>query len=259
VYINVVKDKKPMTYRPGDPMTLQIRVTDTGIGIPADKFETIFEPFTLLTPSYRGLYQGSGLGLYAVKHYVKQMKGTINLESELGQGSCFTVTLPLKVAEASDLEHNLKESESNTSSDCSVKEEEAQKQAPAPSSHQAAIETYQVHPDPDSQKKKATVLLVEDHQLIAHTHQYYLRQTGCTADIAATGQSALDQAAQKHYDLIFMDVGLPDKQGTEVTQELRQNGWKGPIIGLTGHAGNPEYRKACFEVGMNEVIGNPVD
>ncbi len=70
---------------------------------------------------------------------------------------------------------------------------------------------------------------------------------------------ALDQAAQKHYDLIFMDVGLPDKQGTEVTQELRQNGWKGPIIGLTGHAKNPEYRKTCFEVGMNEVIGKPAD
>ncbi len=95
--------------------------------------------------------------------------------------------------------------------------------------------------------------------MIAHTHQYYLRQAGCTADIAATGQSALDQAAQKHYDLIFMDVGLPDKSGIEVTQELRQNGWKGPIIGLTGHAKNPEYRKACFKAGMNKVIGKPVD
>ncbi len=256
VHINVVEDKKPSAPPvPGDFITLQIRVTDTGIGIPKDKFETIFEPFTLLTPSYRGLYQGSGLGLYAVKCYVEQMQGTIDVESELGKGSCFTVNLPLKVADASDLTQNPEEPEPSASSDSPAKE--AQEQAPAPSSHQATIESHQAHPD--SPKKKATVLLVEDHPLIAHTHQYYLRQTGCTTDIAATGQSALDQAAQKHYDLIFMDVGLPDKSGIEVTQELRESGWKGPIIGLTGHAKNPEYRKACFKAGMNEVIGKPVD
>ncbi len=245
VHINVVEDKKPTASAPGDPITLQVRVTDTGIGIPKDKFETIFEPFTLLTPSYRGLYKGSGLGLYAVKKYVEQMQGTIDLESELGKGSCFTVNLPLKVAGASDLEHNSKAPESNISLESHIPDfpEKEQKAEPAPASH----------------KKKATVLLVEDHWLIAEANQFHLQQIGCTVDIATTGQSALDQVAQKHYDLIFMDVGLPDKQGTEVTQELRESGWKGPIIGLTGHAKNPEYRKACFKAGMNEVIGKPVD
>ncbi len=76
------EDKKPVTHIPGDQIILRFRVTDTGMGIPKDKFETIFEPFTLLTPAYRGLYQGSGLGLYAVKRYVEQMQGHIDLESE---------------------------------------------------------------------------------------------------------------------------------------------------------------------------------
>ena len=262
VQIDVVDNEhKNSSYIPGDSLTLQIRVTDTGIGIPKDKFETIFEPFTLLTPSYRGLYQGSGLGLYAVKCYVEQMQGTIDVESELGKGSCFTVNLPLKVAGASDLTQNPEKPDNDTPSDSSVTETQEQ-QAPAPSSNKttiATLESHQMHPDPDSPKKKATVLLVEDHWLIAEANQFHLRQIGCAVDIAATGQAALDQTAQKHYDLIFMDVGLPDKQGTEVTQELRESGWKGPIIGLTGHAKNPEYRKACFKAGMNEVIGKPVD
>ncbi len=260
VQIDLVEkeDKKPVTHIPGDQIILRFRVTDTGMGIPKDKFETIFEPFTLLIPAYRGLYQGSGLGLYAVKRYVEQMQGHIDLESELGKGSCFTVTLPLKVAKASDLTQNSKEAKHDIPSDAPAKEERTL----APSFHKttmATIESKSHQACSSSQNKKATVLLVEDHWLIAEANQFYLQQIGCAVDIAATGQSALDQVAQKQYDLIFMDIGLPNKQGTEVTQELRQQGWKGPIIGLTGHAKNPEYRKTCFEVGMNEVIGKPTD
>jgi len=155
------------------------------------------------------------------------------------------------VAEASDLKQNSKETENDRPSKAPIKE--VQEQTPLASSHDASTDSCEPH------TTKATVLLVEDHFLVAYTNQFYLREIGCAVDIATTGQAALDQVAQKHFDLIFMDIGLPDREGTEVTKELRQSGWKGPIIGLTGHAKNPEYRTSCFEVGMNEVIGKPAE
>lgn len=76
---------------------LQLSVEDTGIGIPEDKFDVIFERFTRLTPSYQGIYEGSGSGLYAVKQYVSAMRGSVNVSSGLlGHGTCFSVMLPLK-------------------------------------------------------------------------------------------------------------------------------------------------------------------
>jgi PAS domain S-box-containing protein len=88
----------PTTYQVGDPVTLIVRVTDTGIGIPEDKHDEIFESFSRLSSSYRGVYPGYGLGLHAVKHYVKNMRGDIRVDSEVGRGSCFTCTLPFVIS-----------------------------------------------------------------------------------------------------------------------------------------------------------------
>ncbi len=88
----------------GETTKIQILVKDTGIGIPKDKFDTIFEHFSRLTPAYEGNYKGAGLGLYTVKRYIEAMKGNIYVESELEQGSCFIVTLPFIVADHSDQE-----------------------------------------------------------------------------------------------------------------------------------------------------------
>ncbi|WP_019216009.1 ATP-binding protein [Legionella tunisiensis] len=88
----------------GQPVELEFVVEDSGIGIPQDKFETIFENFSRLTPSYQGLYKGAGLGLYTVKRYIDAMQATIDLESEVGKGSCFTIKLPLIVSDHSDRE-----------------------------------------------------------------------------------------------------------------------------------------------------------
>ncbi len=74
------------------------------MGIPKDKFETIFEHFSRLTPSYQGMYKGSGLGLYTVKRYIEAMNATIKVESEVGKGTRFIITLPLTVSNHSDRE-----------------------------------------------------------------------------------------------------------------------------------------------------------
>lgn len=75
---------------------LQLTVEDTGMGIPEDKMDTIFESFSRLTPSYQGIYKGSGLGLYTVKRYLKMLNGDIRVESQLDRGSRFIVTVPLE-------------------------------------------------------------------------------------------------------------------------------------------------------------------
>ncbi|MDB2592926.1 HAMP domain-containing histidine kinase [Gammaproteobacteria bacterium] len=80
-------------------MTVRVVVEDSGVGIPKDKLDVIFEHFSRLTPSFRGLYKGSGLGLYTVKQYVNMMKSTIDVESELGSGTKFIIDLPLSMTD----------------------------------------------------------------------------------------------------------------------------------------------------------------
>jgi signal transduction histidine kinase len=92
------------TFKKGDSIHLTITVQDTGIGIPKDKFETIFEHFSRLSPSYKGQYKGYGLGLYSVKQYVNAMGGTIAVQSELGKGTDFILTLPFRVDDHADHE-----------------------------------------------------------------------------------------------------------------------------------------------------------
>ena len=99
-----VLDPKNISYEQGDAITLSIKIADTGIGITKEKFDTIFEHFSRLTASYQGHYKGSGLGLYTVKRYMELMEGTISLDSEVGKGSCFTLTLPFTVDDHSDTE-----------------------------------------------------------------------------------------------------------------------------------------------------------
>lgn len=95
---------KQKNFHPGDQIKLKISVQDTGIGIPNDKFEIIFEHFSRLTPSYQGIYKGAGLGLYTVKKYIESMHATITVESKIGEGSCFMINLPLTVSDHSDRE-----------------------------------------------------------------------------------------------------------------------------------------------------------
>lgn len=90
-----IDNEKPVST---NSIPLKISIKDSGIGIPSHQYDTLFEPFSRLTPSYQGHYQGAGLGLYFVKHYVAQMNASIQVESEVGKGSCFTITLPLIVA-----------------------------------------------------------------------------------------------------------------------------------------------------------------
>ena len=216
---------EPSNPKPGDVIHLQCIVEDTGMGIPADKLEAIFEPFVRLKTAT--LIKGSGLGLPAVKSYVRFLKGHLKVQSTLEKGSCFTVTLPLKVAEA-----------------------------PKPLDKT----------DPEQVLKQLRqqclrILLVEDDPLAALGAQQALKVFQAEVDVADNGKTAIEQANENDYDLVLLDLGLPDVDGLEVIRVIRtmiqSPRAQVPIIVLTGHAGNPAYDKPCLEMGAQAILSKP--
>ncbi|STX41837.1 sensory box histidine kinase/response regulator [Legionella donaldsonii] len=245
VKINVKSlDERDSSYRLGDKMNLQLLVEDSGIGIPEDKFETIFEHFSRLTPAYQGLYKGAGLGLYTVKRYIEAMNATINIQSEVGKGTCFIINLPLVVSDHSDRE-----------------------KIPV---RQPPISTVQTLPFDRTIKPEgitkvdavASVLVVEDNPLAAKSLQAYLNRFQCAHDHAENGMEALTMVQNNDYDLILMDIGLPDVDGIEVTKQIRalnnQNALQVPIVAITGHADDAQKVNESLEAGMQEVCSKPL-
>lgn len=209
-------------------LIIALSVTDTGIGIPEDKQHEIFAEFTRLTPSYAGVYRGSGLGLTIVKQYVKDIDGTIQVLSKPNKGSTFTVTFPLKE---------------------SLIQEKPKKTKFSTAEH--ALD----------KNKKAHVLLIEDQDMPREVAQELLKKLGCEVDIAKTGQAGILQSKAKKYDLIFMDIGLPDMNGNQAAKEIRiweqVNDDYTPIVGLTAHVG-PENKQQSIEAGMDAIFSKPL-
>ena len=167
---------------------LKIKVSDSGIGIPKESQEIIFERYTRLTPAYEGRYKGSGLGLFIVKKMATEIGATISVESEVGKGSTFIVDLPLPLDE--------------NSKPISIVNEK--------------LNHFFVVSQPVS------VLLVEDNPIAQKITKELLSLQGCSVDIAPSGHEALLKFQNHTYQLIFMDVGLPDISGFEVTQRMRK-------------------------------------
>jgi len=221
---------------------LKVVVADSGIGIPADKFEVIFDHFSRLNPSYKGVYKGSGLGLYTVKQYVHAMKGTITVASQLGSGTEFTVLLPFEVSDHSDyVRQSIRTPQPKQSIDYT--------------SLRSASNIEKAQPSPVPLKQ---ILVVEDNTTAAMAIQIALSSYDCKVDLAVTGQEALEKAQQQAYDLILMDIGLPDTDGLEVTKKIRAMDHsiysEVPIVALTGHL---NHRDACLEAGMQDLLTKP--
>lgn len=220
-----------------------LSVKDTGIGIPADKHTVIFEKMRRLEPAYEGRIEGSGIGLYIVDQYVKRMGGNIQVESMLGEGSTFTVLLPMKLASKNDLDP-LDRPEACLSS---------------------YTETPQVQFEENALKlpdDAPCILLVEDNPLIQHVTQSLLNDAGFKVDVAGTGGEALKQFSPGKYRLIYMDIGLPDQDGYAVTEAIRKKEAElklaaVPIIALTAH-GAVDVEVFCGRAGMQGVLSKPL-
>lgn len=223
---------------------IKLIVTDTGIGMPPDKKEEIFLKFSRLTPAYEGIYKGAGLGLTIIKQFIEDIGGEIYVESELGKGTAFTCIIPLCEALLKD-EFGVDKTEEifalpvlNMKSKLNV-------------STETKINT----------KALAQILLVEDQEIAAQVVKKMLSNMNCAVELVKDGNTAFAKAKTGSYDLIFMDIGLPDISGHEVTKLIRE--WESaldkhtPIVALTAHV-DTEDKQKCIEIGMDAVLSKPL-
>lgn len=221
-----------------------IEVSDTGIGIPKDRFTQIFQSFQQLEISDTRKYTGTGLGLAITKNLVELHGGVIWVTSEVGKGSTFHVSLP--IAEKMD-----------------------SKALPA---HTTATHARTFTPINEQKLSKLTVpkpekkwenqfkiLVVEDDPVGQQVLSSHLTNSGFQVHIASSGHQALELFSKNKFDLILLDIMMPEMSGFEVCQKIRENHKAGdlPIIFLTARGQDSDQAKA-FETGANDYISKPV-
>lgn len=239
VVVNLAKINKE-----NGEVIIKIIVADTGMGIPANRKEEIFERFKRLTPSYEGTYKGLGLGLAIVKQFIDDLGAEVFLETELRKGTKFICTIPLKQA--------LLEESFDVDTSLPVQSPKLKLTEVKPSS--------ELSPDAVPQGN-IRVLLVEDDALAAQIGALILKNLGCHVDVVKDGLSAVEHSKKNSYDLVFMDVGLPKIDGKEASRRIRE--WESlrdkhtPIIALTAHI-DVENKQSCIEAGMDAVLSKPL-
>jgi signal transduction histidine kinase len=209
---------------------LQIVVVDSGTGIPADKLLYIFDKFTQADGSVTRKFGGTGLGLAITRSLVELHGGEVHVQSELGRGTTFTVTLKCEA----DAETGALHQESNLA---------------------AAVGSTQV-----GYTSPARILVVEDNHVNQKVVTAVLRKRGFTIELANDGQEALHKLKNSPaFDLVLMDVQMPVLDGLEATRLIRKEPrWNTlPIIAMTAHAMNGD-KERCLEAGMNGYISKPV-
>ncbi len=208
---------------------LRIQVQDSGIGISPKQQATIFDAFTQADASTARRYGGSGLGLAICSRLVKLMGGHIELLSALGQGSTFTVTVPLGLAQA------LPDTRSPAAADSSAE---------------------------GARFRGLNVLVAEDHPVNELLMCKLLQRWGCQTRVAHDGQQAVDEWSRGGVDLVLMDVQMPGTNGLQATRMIREQeilrGWPHtPVVAVTANAMNGD-REVCLAAGMDGYAAKPV-
>ena len=207
-------------------------VSDNGMGMSADFKKTIFDPFTRAEDSVTNKIQGTGLGMAITKNLVEAMGGTIDVESELSQGSCFEVLIDLRIAE-------------NRSVSSAVQEEKNEQN--------------------DNIFQGMTFLCAEDNELNAEILTELLKIEGAECTICENGEEILktfEKSAPGDYDMILMDVQMPVMNGYEATKAIRRSSHelakKIPIIAMTANAFSEDIQHS-LAAGMNAHVSKPVE
>ena len=216
--------------RNADRVTLRFEVEDTGIGIPHDRHEAIFEGFTQVDETTTWRFGGTGLGLAICKRIVELLGGAISVRSAPGEGSTFSFEIDTSVAQ----------------------DEEQVSQATRP----LVVAT----PQPIIGREPIRALLVEDEPVGRMIATRLLELSGCNVVAVESGTQALEALAAAPFDVVFMDLKLPGMDGLETTRRIRaQETFKNiPIVALTARA-MPEDQERCRAAGMNGYMTKPLD
>ncbi|MDZ5515224.1 ATP-binding protein [Vibrio fluvialis] len=205
---------------------LEIEVRDSGIGIDNERIEHLFSPFIQADTSITRNYGGTGLGLAITKHLVELMGGTIKVNSKLGEGSLFTISIPLESRSTAAANEN--------------------------AGQLSDTKTY------DALDNSKHILVVEDTKTNQMVIQLLLNRMGYNVTIANNGQHALELIEKnRSFDLIFMDISMPIMDGIQATRILRSQRLTTPIIALTAHSMNSDHQN-CLAAGMNDIVLKPI-
>lgn len=223
-----------------DDLLVMIDVADTGLGVPQEKQQEIFNSFKRLSPSCQGIHKGSGLGLTNVKKLINDLSGKIFLTSKPEIGSKFTCLIPLKQPAWNEFEL-------------------------AATEETPLVPSTQINPFTVNKNHLIhagfKILIVEDQVNSALIAKNILLNLGCIVDLANSGKAALDLSSKYKYQMILMDVGLHDMDGCKITQIIK-NDLENPnqdthIIGLTAHS-DEALRKRSLKAGMINILNKPI-
>ncbi|NVK56707.1 MAG: response regulator [Alteromonadaceae bacterium] len=211
------------TTRQSDSCKLKIKVADTGIGMSSETLKSLFEPFSQGPKGIGRQYGGTGLGLSIVKELVTLMNGTIDVNSDLGRGSMFTVNLTTPVI------------------------------ASPPQSQIITIENY-------TDASGLNVLVVDDNEINRLVMDSLLQAFNVKPDFAVDGEDSIFKCQTKSYDVIFMDCIMPVMDGFEATQQLKKKSLIAKhckVVALTANTSDAD-KHACAEAGMDMFLSKPV-
>ncbi|WP_181905150.1 ATP-binding protein [Aestuariispira insulae] len=207
-------------------LEIQLQISDTGIGIAEEMQEKIFDPFQQADKSTTRTYGGTGLGLALVKNILSAMEGTISVESSDGEGTCFTLLLPMEEGWF------------------------------------GAIDTDKSYQPSGVIPENRRILVAEDNMVNARIAEAFLKKRNQLVTVVEDGQQAVDAMSSGNFDLIFMDVHMPVMDGLEATAAIRafddQEKSSVPIVGLTADAFIENHR-IFRQGGMDDVLTKPVN
>jgi len=204
-------------------------VIDTGIGVPADRQEQIFDAFSQGDGSMTRRFGGTGLGLAICKRLLQLMNGSISVESEAGRGSTFHFS-------------------------AEVRPETSAAGAPRP----------RTSPGDAAPARRLKILLAEDNCVNQMLAVRLLEKSGHSVSVAANGKDAVSLFERYNYDAVLMDVQMPEMDGLEATRQIRrvesESGSRRhtPVIALTAHAMSGD-EESCIEAGMDSYLSKPLD
>lgn len=208
----------------GQEAIIEFSVQDSGIGIPAHKIDSIFESFTQAGDDITRKYGGTGLGLTITRQLIERQNGKVTVQSIAGIGTTFSFSIPYKICDAAKLKQQ-------TGDENSI-----------------------------SLPPNLKILVAEDHDINRFIIDRMFKEWGIQTEFAITGVEAVQAATKTVFDVILMDVEMPDMNGYRATEIIREQlpapHNKIPIIAMTGHAMLGEKEK-CISIGMNEYISKP--